>query len=110
MDKIRELGLLSLIKWSNNYLLLVGTFFIIYFIFNLFDGDRGFISYINKKKVINELKLKEIELNNQVENLERKNLLITDKIDLDFIETLIRDKFMYGKEEDKVYIINNNDS
>jgi len=95
---------------KNNYLLLIGTFFIIYFIFNLFDGDRGFISYINKKKVINELKLKEIELNNQVENLERKNLLIIDKIDLDFIETLIRDKFMYGKEEDKVYIIKNNDS
>ena len=76
----------------------------------MFDGDRGFISYIIKKKVINELSLKEIELNNQVENLERKNSLITDKIDLDFIETLIRDKFMYGKEEDKVYIINNNDS
>ena len=95
---------------KNYYLLLIGTFFIIYFIFNLLDGDRGFISYINKKKEIKELYLKETDLNNELKNLERKNSLITDKIDLDFIETLIRDKFMYGKEGDKVYIIKNNDS
>ena len=95
---------------KNYYLLLIGTFFIIYFIFNLLDGDRGFISYINKKKEIKELYLKETDLNNELENLERKNSLITDKIDLDFIETLIRDKFMYGKEGDKVYIIKDNDS
>ncbi len=95
---------------KNNYFLLIGTFFIIYFIFNLLDGDRGFISYINKKKEIKELYLKETDLNNELKNLERKNSLITDKIDLDFIETLIRDKFMYGKEGDKVYIIKDNDS
>ncbi len=95
---------------KNYYLLLIGTFFIIYFIFNLLDGDRGFISYINKKKEIKELYLKETDLNNELKNLERKNSLITDKIDLDFIETLIRDKFMYGKEGDKVYIIKDNDS
>ena len=95
---------------KNNYFLLIGTFFIIYFIFNLLDGDRGFISYINKKKEIKELYLKETNLNNELENLERKNSLLTDEIDLDFIETLIRDKFMYGKEGDKVYIIKNNDS
>ena len=95
---------------KNNYFLLIGTFFIIYFIFNLLDGDRGFISYINKKKEIKELYLKETNLNNELENLERKNSFITDKIDLDFIETLIRDKFMYGKEGDKVYIIKDNDS
>ena len=95
---------------KNYYLLLIGTFFIIYFIFNLLDGDRGFISYINKKKEIKELYLKETDLNNELENLERKNSLLTDEIDLDFIETLIRDKFMYGKEGDKVYIIKDNDS
>ena len=95
---------------KNYYLLLIGTFFIIYFIFNLLDGDRGFISYINKKKEIKELYLKETNLNNELENLERKNSLLTDEIDLDFIETLIRDKFMYGKEGDKVYIIKDNDS
>ena len=63
-----------------------------------------------KKKEIKELYLKETNLNNELENLERKNSFITDKIDLDFIETLIRDKFMYGKEGDKVYIIKDNDS
>jgi len=63
-----------------------------------------------KKKEIKELYLKETDLNNELKNLERKNSLITDKIDLDFIETLIRDKFMYGKEGDKVYIIKDNDS
>ena len=42
--------------------------------------------------------------------LEFKNLLLTEKLDLDYIETLIRQKFLYGKKGETLYIINNNDN
>jgi hypothetical protein len=44
------------------------------------------------------LQNEEANLTNKVENLEFKNLLLSDKIDLDYVETLIRQKFLFGKE------------
>ena len=40
--------------------------------------------------------------------LEKKNSLLTDNIDLDFIEILIREKFLFGKKGETTYIIKNN--
>ena len=94
---------------KKNYLLFIGTFFIIYFIFNLLDGERGFISYLKKNNQFKELIKKETNLKKQISELETKNYLISDKIDLDLIETIIRDKFVYGKEGEKVYIVIQND-
>ena len=37
-------------KLKKNYFLLISTFLIFYFFFNLLDGERGFISYFEKKK------------------------------------------------------------
>ena len=93
-----------------NYLLFASTFFIIYLLFNLFGGDRGLISYLNKSSKIKELKVIENNLKNNVIKLEKKNSIISNKIDLDYIEILIRDKFMYGKKGEKVYIIIENEN
>ena len=81
-----------------NYLLFASTFFIIYLLFNLFGGDRGLISYLNKSSKLKELEVIENNLKNNVIKLEKKNSIISNKIDLDYIEILIRDKFMYGKK------------
>ena len=99
-----------LAKIKKNYFLLVCTFLILYFFFNLLDGDRGLISYFKKKNLLENLKAEEIQLNNKIKDLEFKNSLLSDKLDLDYIETLIRQKFLFGKKEETLYIIKNNEN
>ena len=92
-------------KIKKNYFILIVTFLFIYFFFNLLGGDRGLISYLNKKELYNELNNKQNKLRNKIQDLEHKNSLLTENIDLDFIEILIRDKFLFGKDGETTYII-----
>ncbi len=95
-------------KLKKNYFILIITFLFIYFFFNLLDGDRGLISYMEKKDIYEQLKNDQITLNSKIEDLEHKNSLLTENIDLDFIEILIREKFLFGKEGETTYIIKQN--
>ena len=95
---------------KKNFFLLISTFLILYFFFNLLDGERGLLSYLKKKKSLIDLQNKELLLSNKIKNLELKNLLLTDNLDLDFIEILIRQKFLFGKKEETLYIINKNEN
>ena len=95
-------------KLKKNYFIFITTFLFIYFFFNLLDGDRGLISYIEKKDIYEQLKNNQITLNAKIEDLEHKNSLLTENIDLDFIEILIREKFLFGKEGETTYIIKDN--
>ena len=95
-------------KLKKNYFTLIITFLFIYFFFNLLDGDRGLISYMEKKDLYEQLKNDQINLNSKIEDLEHKNSLLTENIDLDFIEILIREKFLFGKEGETTYIIKDN--
>ena len=97
-------------KIKKNYFILVTTFLILYFIFNLLDGERGLFSYIKKKEQLKNLQKEEIILINKISNLEFKNSLLTDNLDLEFIETLIRKKFLFGKKNETLYIIKNNEN
>ena len=92
---------------KKNYLLLISFFLIIYFFFNLLSGERGLISYLDKKQILNELKIKELSLIDQINDLDFKNSLLSDNLDLDYIETLIRERFLFGKKNEKIYIIKN---
>ena len=92
---------------KNNYFLLISTFLVLYFFFNLMSGERGLISYFEKKKMIENLKEKELEMMYQIEELELKNSLLSDNLDLDYIETLIRERFLFGKKSETIYIIKN---
>ena len=80
---------------------------ILYFFFNLLDGERGLFSYFKKKEVLISLQNKEIDLTNKIKNFEFKNSLLSDKLDLDYVETLIREKFLFGKEGETLYMIKN---
>ena len=97
-------------KLKKNYFILIITFLFIYFFFNLLDGDRGLISYMEKKDIYEQLKNDQITLNSKIEDLEHKNSLLTENIDLDFIEILIREKFLFGKEGETTYIIKENEN
>jgi len=94
-------------KIKKNYFLLISTFLILYFFFNLFDGERGLFSYIKKKEILKNLQQSENNYIVKIENLEFKNSLLTTNLDLDYIETLIRSKFFFGKKDETTYIITN---
>ena len=94
-------------KIKKNYFLLVSTFLIIYFFFNLLSGQRGLISYFDKKQYLKELQMEETLIINKIRDLDFKNSLLSDNLDLDYIETLIRERFLFGKENEKIYIITN---
>ena len=95
-------------KIKKNYFILIITFLFIYFFFNLLGGDRGLISYLKKRDIYEELKIKQTDLNFKIQELEHKNSLLTKDIDLDFIEVLIRDKFLFGKDGETTYILKYN--
>jgi len=92
-------------KLKKNYFLLVSTFLIIYFFFNLLSGQRGLISYFDKKQYLEELKMEEAIIINKIKDLDFKNSLLSDNLDLDYIESLIRERFLFGKKNETIYII-----
>ena len=97
-------------RLKKNYFLLVSTFLILYFFFNLLSGQRGLISYFEKKQVLENLQQDELILINKINNLDLKNSLLSDNLDLDYIEILIRERFLFGKKNETIYIIKNNDT
>ncbi len=96
-------------KIKKNYFLLIGTFLFLYFFFNLLDGERGLISLIKKENLLKKLKLEEKQLIMTISKLEYKNNLLNENIDKDYVEILLREKFLYSKKGEKIYILKNNE-
>jgi len=78
--------------------------------FNFLDGERGLFSYFKKKEILTNLQNEEINLISKIKDIEYKNSLLSDNLDLDYIEVLIREKFLFGKEGETLYIIKKNDN
>ena len=97
-------------KIKKNYFLLITTFLFLYFIFNLLNGERGLFSYFEKKRLLTNLQNEETEITNKIKDLEFKNSLLTNNLDLDYIEVLLRQKFLLGKKNVKFYIIEKYDN
>ena len=97
-------------KIKNYYFILISTVLFLYFFFNLLDGERGLISYFEKKNILKELKDERKNVVNKINELEIKNSLLTDNLDLDYIEILIRQKFLFGKSGENTYIIKSNEN
>ena len=92
-------------KIKKNYFLIIGTFLFLYFFFNLLDGERGLISLVKKENLLKQLKTQEKQLSENITDLEFKNSLLNENIDKDYIEILIREKFIYSKKGEKIYIL-----
>ena len=75
-----------------------------YVLLNLLDGERGLISYYDKKNTIEQFFQEKKALTLQLKSVEKKNSLLTDTIDTDYLEILYRKKFMVGKVKEKIYI------
>ena len=95
--------MLRLIK--RNFFLLTSIFLIFYFIFNLVSGERGLFSYFEKKELLSNLKNEEALLTSKIENIDHKNSLLSTNLDLDYVEILIRERFLFGKKDETIYLI-----
>ena len=95
--------MLRLIK--RNYFLLTSIFLIFYFIFNLVSGERGLFSFFKKKELLSDLKKEEALLISKIEDIDHKNSLLSTNLDLDYVEILIRERFLFGKKGETIYLI-----
>jgi len=94
--------------FTKKKLLLLNILLTLYIITNMIGGERGLISYFEKKQILTDLKKKESLLIEQIKDLDFKNSLLSDNLDLDYIETLIRERFLFGKKNETIYILKNN--
>tara|TARA_B100000902_G_scaffold338627_1_gene340318 strand:- start:58 stop:360 length:303 start_codon:yes stop_codon:yes gene_type:complete len=99
-----------LAKIKKNYFVIISTLLIFYFLINFFGGNRGFFAYIEKKEKLNKLNLIESNLMSKIDNLEHKNSLLSEDIDEDYVDILIREKLMLGKKGESTYILIDNES
>jgi len=89
---------------DNKKITLISIFLFLYVMLNFFYGERGLISYVEKKNIINNLLQEKKLLTNKLNLIEKKNSMLTDIIDLDFLETIFREKFMVGKKNEEVIV------
>ncbi|MAH53872.1 MAG: septation ring formation regulator EzrA [Pelagibacteraceae bacterium] len=95
------MGLIQII--NRKKITIIGFFLFYYIILNLLDGERGLISYYEKQNIKKKLLEEKSFLTEQLALVEKKNELLTEKIDLDYLEILFREKFMFGKPNEKIY-------
>ena len=84
-------------------LTLIAVFLFLYVLINLLDGQRGLISYYEKQKIKEQLIKEKKALTIKLAMVEKKNKLLTDEVDLDYLEMLYREKFMVGKSNEHIY-------
>ena len=99
-----------LFRLKENLKIIILTILFLYILINLFGGQRGLFSYIEKREVLKNLQFEERQMLKKIQEIELKNTLLSEKLDYDYIDMLIRDKLMLGKEGETKYIINDNES
>ena len=99
-----------LYKIQKNYKIIILSIIFLYILINLFGGQRGMFSYFEKKEILKNLQIKQIQMYEKIKDIELKNTLLSDKLDYDYIDMLIRDKLMLGKKGETTYVISDNES
>ena len=81
-------------------LLLLNILLTLYIATNMVGGERGLISYFEKKKKQQNLVEREQLLSEKLNEFEKKNKLLSTNLNLDYVETLYREKLKFGKKEE----------
>ena len=97
-------------RLKENLKTIILTILFLYILINLFGGQRGLFSYIEKREVLKNLQFEERQMLKKIKEIELKNTLLSERLDYDYIDMLIRDKLMLGKKGETTYIINDNES
>ena len=92
---------MKLIKiFGSRKLFLLNIFLTLYVVINLIGGERGLFSYFEKKSTEILLIEKEKDLLNKIDLLEKKNILLSKEIDLDYLDSVYREKLKFGKKDE----------
>ena len=92
---------------KKNIILILPIMLIIYFSLNLLGGNRSLFAYLEKKDQFENLLEKKLFLTHEITKMKKINTLIDKNLDKDYLEILIRDKFVVGKKGENTYIIEN---
>ena len=82
---------------------LITFFLFVYVLLNFLDGERGLISYYEKQKIKKELIIQKQNLTEKLAIIEKKNYLLSEIVNLDYLEILFREKFLVGKPKEQIY-------
>jgi len=94
---------MSLTKFfKNRKLLLLNIVLVLYVATNLIGGERGIVSFFKKKNVEKNLILEEKKLISKLNEIEKKNDLLSKNINLDFLEIIYREKLKFGKKDEVI--------
>ena len=88
---------------NNKKFILISVCLFLYVMLNLLEGQRGLISYYKNQKIKELLIKKKDMLIINLASVEKNNKLLTDNIDIDYLEILYRQKFMVGKSNELIY-------
>tara|TARA_Y100001970_G_C14124077_1_gene797947 strand:- start:1109 stop:1324 length:216 start_codon:yes stop_codon:yes gene_type:complete len=69
-------------------------------------GERGLISYFEKKDLLNNLNEEHSILTAKVKNIENRNNLLSENLNFDFVDTLIREKLKFGNKDEILIKLN----
>ena len=98
-----------LLKIKENLKIIILSILFLYILINLFGGQRGLFAYIEKKELLENLRIQENKVIEDIKDIELKNVHLSDKLDYDYIDILIRDKLMLGKKGETTYIVKDNE-
>tara|TARA_B100000029_G_scaffold487247_2_gene542595 strand:+ start:1608 stop:1907 length:300 start_codon:yes stop_codon:yes gene_type:complete len=87
-------------------LIFLNIFLFSYILINFFDGDRGFLSYLDKKNQKETLILKKANLEKELNSIEHKNNLLSENLNFDFLDIIIREKLKFGHSEETIIKLN----
>ena len=97
-------------KIQGNYKIIILSVIFLYILINLFGGQRGMFSYFEKKEILKNLQIEQTQMYEKIKDIELKNTLLSDKLDYDYIDILIREKLMLGKKGETTHVISDNES
>ena len=86
-------------SFKKKKIILFNIFLTLYVGINLIGGERGLVSYFEKKNIYQELIQKETALKEELQDLKHKIKLITNN-DLDYLDMLYREKLRYGTKDE----------
>ena len=92
--------------FKNRKVLFLNIFLFLYIVFNLLTGERGLMAYFEKSELEKKLTETKIVLTEEIEILDKKNSLLSENLNYDFVDILIRDKLKLGKKEEIIIKIN----
>ena len=80
-------------------------FLILYFSANFLDGNRGYFSYKKKIAELEELTKEENRLKKQNKDLILENKMLSDELNLDYLDEIYRKLFVVGKKDETLIVI-----